>query len=234
MSHHQLNPEPRTKVVISDSTLHEFFVIPSTLRRRIKYKGDIMHADYITIPGGDLDTLTNAFRLDYVARTHDRPLDVCVVAGYNDLVKGYTRDKIDHSFQKMVDMVKQAGPAPLTNTVAIATFMYPPQLAWLPDNDPLPYPDYRNNKSKIDWLNEMINQRNRENGVPNYPGFHTYGIRTTTRRTTDLYGQHHHRVVKSHRWEHWRESDPTRMLHLRDDRRVKMGVAVNKYFVINT
>ena len=72
MSNHQLNPEPRTKVVISDSTLHEFYVLPSTLVSRLKYKGDIMHVDYVTIPGGDLDTLTNAFRLDYVARMHDR------------------------------------------------------------------------------------------------------------------------------------------------------------------
>ena len=150
------------------------------------------------------------------------------------LLRGYTRDNMDYSFQRMVDMVKLAGPAPHLNTVAIATLMYPPQLAWFDDNGPLPHPNYRNNKSKIDWLNEKINQRNRENGVPDYPGFHTYGIRTTTRHSTDLYGQYHQRVVKSHRWEHWRETNPTRMLHLRDDRRVKMGIAVNKYFVINT
>ena len=112
--------------------------------------------------------------------------------------------------------------------------MYPPQLAWLADNGPLPHQNYRNNKTKIDWLNESINQMNRGNGVPNYPGFHTYGIRTTTRHNFDQYGQLHQRVVKTHRWEHWRETNPTRMLHLRDDRRVKMGIAVNKYFVINT
>ena len=42
------------------------------------------------------------------------------------------------------------------------------------------------------------------------------------------------RVVKAHRWEHWREEDPATMLHLRNDRRIKMGIALNNYFIFNT
>ena len=40
--------------------------------------------------------------------------------------------------------------------------------------------------------------------------------------------------VKVHRWEHWREQDKGNMLNLRDDRRLKMAAAVNKYFAHNT
>ena len=70
--------------------------------------------------------------------------------------------------------------------------------------------------------------------MPEYPRFHTYGLRTATRNYKDVYGQLHQYKVKGHRWEHWRESEPTNMLHLRDDRRFKMGRAVSNYFIFNT
>ena len=89
-------------------------------------------------------------------------------------------------------------------------------------------------KEKIDWLNLGIHQENFRNNARAYPGFHTYGVRTATRSYTDEYGQVHQRKIKAHRWEHWRESDPARMLHLRNDRRFKMGIAVNNYFILNT
>ena len=70
--------------------------------------------------------------------------------------------------------------------------------------------------------------RNTENGVPIGVGFHTYGVRKTTRQYQDQY------VTMSHRWEHWREDHPARMLHMKDHRRFKMGIALNNYFVQNT
>ena len=93
---------------------------------------------------------------------------------------------------------------------------------------------YNNQKEKIDWINAGIHQLNLANAAPMYPRFHTYGVRTATRRSTDMYGQEHHNRVKSHRWEHWVEAEPSNMLHLRDDRRFTMGRALNKYFVLRT
>ena len=112
--------------------------------------------------------------------------------------------------------------------------MYAPQLAWFPDNGSVPYPGYSNQREKNDWLNSAIIQENRRNNVPEFPGFHTYGVRKATRKYTDWYGQVHHRAIKAHRWEHWRESEPASMLHLRNDRRIKMAMALNKYLIINT
>ena len=111
--------------------------------------------------------------------------------------------------------------------------MYPPQLAWLYDNGPEPA-NYSNEKEKIDWLNTKIHELNIENSCPSYPRFHTYGVRTSTRSTTDMYGNVNVYNVKTHRWEHWRETDKTNMLHLRNDRRFKMGKAVNNYFISHT
>ena len=87
---------------------------------------------------------------------------------------------------------------------------------------------------KIDWLNGAINALNIENNVPNYPAFHTYGVRTNTIKKVDLYGNITMTKYKVHRWEHWREQEKGNMLHLRDDRRFKMAAAINNYFSHNT
>ena len=236
-SHHQPYPNNRIKVVVSDSTLHEFYARRTNIKGSEQYRGDIQHVDYVTIPGATLETLTHAFRLDYMDKAHDKPLDVVLVGGYNDLVMGKTRDQVNYKFQQFCDLVKLSGIRQHPNnpnTVAVATLMYPPQLAWFPDNGPPPSPDYVNQREKIDWLNNQIQLRNRENGVPIGVGFHTYGVRKATRQYQDQYGQIHQYETRSHRWEHWREEQPDRMLHMRDHRRFKMGTALNNYFVLNT
>ena len=236
-SHHQPYPNTRIKVVVSDSTLHEFFARRNDLPGGRQYRGDTQHVDYMTIPGATIETLTHAFRLDYMDKVHSKPLDVVLVAGYNDLVSGLARDEVNYKFQQFCDLVKLIGIRQNPNnpnTVAVATLMYPPQLAWFPNNGPYPSNEYRNQKEKIDWLNDQIQMRNMENGVPIGVGFHTYGVRKATRKSVDKYGQVHKYVTRSHRWEHWREHEPARMLHMRDHRRFKMGTALNNYFVQNT
>ena len=232
MSSHVPYPKTRTKLIISDSTLHMYFAPPDG--NIGQHTGDVLHCDYLTIPGASIHTLSNAFRIEYLDAVHGRPMDVCIVAGYNDLVRNYDREYIMYKFKKLVAMVLDAKVDQVENTVAISTLMYAPQLAWFPDNGPVPYPGYNNQREKIDWLNAAINQENRRNNVPEFPGFHTYGVRTATKSYTDRYGQVHQRAIKAHRWEHWREEDPASMLHLRNDRRIKMGVALNKYLIFNT
>lgn len=231
-SRHTPYPENRTKIVISDSTLHNFFAPPG--HTSTQYEGDWQHVDYITIPGSCLETLFHAFKLDYEA--HPRPLDVVVVAGYNDLLEQHSRDFIVAIIKRFARYVIQLGiqTHPDTpNTVAIASFMYPPQLSWFRDNGPEP-PQFHNQKDKLDWINGQIDDLNIANGCPEYPGFHKYGMRMVTRKYTDKYGQEHHRVIKKHRWEHWRESERSQKLHLTNERRFKMGKAVNEYFIIRT
>ena len=195
-----------------------------------------MHCDYITIPGACMDTLFNAFRLNCAMLPPEKPLDVVLVMGYNDLVKGHSRHwmlECLKCFTSYVFNLASKNHPDIPNTVAIASMMYPPQLAWLYDNGPEPA-NYVNEKEKIDWLNAKIHTLNLENSCPLYPRFHTYGIRTSKRTSTDRYGNVHVYSVKLHRWEHWREEDKLNMLHLRDDRRFKMGQAVNNYFISNT
>ena len=111
--------------------------------------------------------------------------------------------------------------------------MYPPCISWFPDNGALPR-HYSNRLEKIDWLNSQIHELNVSNSVPDYPRFHTYGVRTATRKRVDLYGYEHQTHTKSHRWEHWVELSRSRKLNLRADRKFKMGTALTNYFSLNT
>ena len=70
------------------------------------------------------------------------------------------------------------------NTVAIASMMYPPQLARFYDNGAEPA-NYVNEIEKINWLNVQIHELNIKNLCPFYPRFHTYGVRTSTRSSKD-------------------------------------------------
>ena len=132
-------------------------------------------------------------------------------------------------FQKFVKVVlDQAHNHPESpNTVAISTFMYPPQLAWLADGPPPT--DFVNNKDKIDHLNQRIDQLNVRNEVPEFARFHSYGVRNYSKWVGNR------RVkITTHRWEHWRERNPRNMLHLIDSWRVKMVKAINNYMINRT
>ena len=48
------------------------------------------------------------------------------------------------------------------------------------------------------------------------------------------FGQEHQRHIRKHRWEHWRETERRNMLHLTDERRMKIGKAINDYFILRT
>ena len=235
-SHHRPYPEPRTKIIVSDSTLHEFFAPPDHARTKREYKGDIMHVDYVTIPGAKIDTLINAFSLDYIVKPHPRPIDVVLVAGYNDLLAGCSKQDLMNSFLRFTTTVMSAGPSNSVekNTVVVGDLMYAPQLSWFTDNGPLPSNHRGNMVDQIDWLNQAILSLNLDNGITEYHRLYKYGVRNYTRKHQDMFGNVHHRKIKMHRFEHWREQEPSTMLHLSNAQRYKMGAAINKYFVCRT
>ena len=88
--HHAPYPTERTKIVLSDSTMHNFFAPPAVTNTT--YEGDTQHTDYLTISGATLKTIFHAFQLEY--SHHTMPMDVVVIAGYNNLLKNQGRDVI--------------------------------------------------------------------------------------------------------------------------------------------
>ena len=69
--------------MVGDSTVHEFFAPQGYTTKH--YEGDLVHVDYLTIKGGYIHELLEAFRLEYEHLQQAKPLDVALVAGYADL-----------------------------------------------------------------------------------------------------------------------------------------------------
>merc|ERR1711963_606112 len=141
------------------STMHEFFA-PRHHVGPVLYSGDTIHTEYVTIPGATTDQVRNAFRIDFID-TIKKPMDVLVICGYNDLVRGFPKEQIIRSLDRFAtEVILHSVPGHPPNTCAIASMLYPPQLAWFPDNGPPPSPNYVNKKNKIDWINNEIDHVN--------------------------------------------------------------------------
>ena len=232
-------PEPRLKVVVSDSTLHQFFAPPGHTAD-LQYSGDIIHIDYLTISGADIRTLAFAFKREYIDIPPGRPMDVVLVAGYTDLINDVDRELMMLNYRVFADIVggserRASDYDPnVTNSVVITTLMYPPRVAWLSDDGDFPYDGYINHKEKIDWLNGQIQALNATYHASYPPCLHTFGVRTGKKTLIGKGGEMVTLQTKSHRWQHWRESSPGDMLHLTTERIFKVGASLNNYFLFNT
>jgi hypothetical protein len=232
---HGSQPTPRVKLCLSGSTLHMFFAPPANAQLRVQYEVDAVHIDYITIPGAKIETLQQAFRIEYGKET--RGIDVLVVAGLNNILRG---DSVEALMRK-IDLLRNTVMKQSThfhpespNTFAVATLLYAPLLCWFPDDGPLPSPYYRNRLEEMQWLNTELLRYNQANGVPNVPHVHKYGVRRDNRTNRDMYGNITVRHKVDHRWEQWREEGREDKLHLDDERRMMLGRMVNKYYRFNT
>ena len=228
--HSSISSLSRLKICVSASALHEFWAPRGA---NVIYEGDKNHIEYITIPGAKIIDLVEAWKIEYFQER--RPMDVLVVAGLNNLVQGYKPDSLlrdyDYMVQTVMHQAKKFHPEVL-NTCAIATLYYPPQLCWFPDQGMCP-PGYVNHLDDMWYLNHEIERLNLESGLK-VPNFTTFGLRVENKSTKDKYGQVWARHTTRHRYEHWREPDPSDMLHLNDSKRIKMGRQVNRYFEFET
>ena len=233
-SQHRPYTDDRLNVILSDSTLHNFFapLNPGSP----EYEGDLVHVDYVTIAGGLIPELHHAYIHDYVDIPPRKPLDVVVVAGDHDILEGISRDQIMEQLRALAHAVlspNENKPEKDKHTFAISSLMYPPKYCWFRDNGPEPY-QYTNQKSKVDWLNSEIHQLNLENNVPVYPGFHTYGTRVASSFRRYEGERKIYLRTRTHRWEHWLEGPRKEKFTLRADRLFVMGKAVNNYFAFRT
>ena len=183
--------------------------------------------------------------MDY--RHEKRPMDVVIVAGLNN-VKNESVDTIMgriEDFANTVMIQAQEHHPEDPSTFCFATLFFPPQFTKLPNNKRESAADFQNKLTMIESLNERIRALNtnvfyklidvykaQNGGVagtrPKSLGFHKYGMRKDTKK----FPNGREVAVRSHRWEHWRQSeDKERMLHMDDTHRAKMARAVNNYFV---
>ena len=115
---HNMVDQTRLKIVLSSSTLHNFWLEG--------YEGDIDHVDWSTSPGATIQTLLHMWRSDY--RNEKKPMDVLVIGGLNNILRGETVDKIMARFEEFFNAVELQGQKQHGNnrsTFAITTFFYP-------------------------------------------------------------------------------------------------------------
>ena len=225
----------RIKVVLTSSILYQYWAPPQSQNMAKQYTGDLLHIDHVGIPGANIDTLTQAFRIDY--EREKRGMDVVIVSYYNDYLKGRTAKDILVSFSWLLHVVKNQATRhhpTKPNTLAVATLPYAPQLCWFPDNGPFPTPNYVNHLEELTWLNDEIIGFNAKNGTSSAPKLHTYGERTSNSPYKDRYGQLKVRHIRKHRFSQWREEENSRKLHMDNERRMAMATTVGKYFLHNT
>ena len=96
------NESARLRILVTNGILHQYYVPVD--RAGNLYPGDSLHIDQVSIPGGTLKELETAFWAEYSQET--RGMDVVLVAGHDDIVRGLTVGPPFRSDQFVNDLVK--------------------------------------------------------------------------------------------------------------------------------
>ena len=81
---HSMAGERRLRIVMSSSTLHNFW--------SEGYEGDVIHVDWNTAPGANIQTLHNMWYAEY--KNQRKPVDIVLVGGLNNILQGDSNNKI--------------------------------------------------------------------------------------------------------------------------------------------
>ena len=221
---HNVWPDKGLNVCLGDSLLHN---IHHPLDPTVTCPPDPFHIEWVTIAGGTISDLTNAFLYDYKRQV--RPMRILVSAGLNDLIRGGDRDLIIGRFIRLKEVIdKQNEYHPhAQNQLVIANLLTPPKLVWFEDNGPPP-PNHVNKHDTIKEINSWITFFNTQNGRLYTPRFNRFGVRCGKKWDASS-----GRMVRyqQHQFNQWRESEPVEdQLHLSDRWRVRMAGAVIRHF----
>ena len=158
-------------------------------------------------------------------------MDVILIAGLNNLIKGYTPDEMLREYDHLVQFVHYQAHkyhSELHNTCTIGTLYYPPQLCWLPGKGNCP-PGFKNKLADMQYLNSEIERLNQESKLKS-PNFPVFGVRGGGKYVMNEQGTWEWKDTTHHRYNDWREKEAGSMLHLNDHMRMKMGRRVGKFF----
>ena len=191
--------EPRIKVAISSSQLNEFWADKA-------YTGDSRHVDWVTSPGGTLDSLMHCWMVDY--EKEKKPQDILLIAGLNDIIQG-NGNKFMEKLEFFWDVIKEQSakfhPQSMS-TIACATLVYVLQLYKFPsDQLHQPPPDNESFNNRV--VMEQRELYGQLSGNPNpplvskVPGFHCFAVHE--KKNVNRLGQ----VIKTktHRFSWFRE-----------------------------
>ena len=115
MKFHNLKDTKKMRIVLSSSTLHGFWIDG--------YEGDIQQVDWVTCsPGASIQALLHMWHADY------KPMDLLIIGGLNNLIKGESGDRFMARLDDVYHMVVSQGRnnnGTNRNTIGCATMFYP-------------------------------------------------------------------------------------------------------------
>ena len=196
------------------------------------YQGDDIHIDYITIPGTTVSELEHAIMAEY-SNVH-RSVDVLLVGGLNDILRGATDSEIIEDISHFRNSVKSisAGTGDIyQGSFAAATLPFLPKIT-VKENDQRRI--FNNRRDLMVTLTAKIRESNCSDIHPIIPTrlapcFHTWGIRT--KKSSHFTGPKSlTEGWLTHRMGQWRETKLNDMLHLEGNARIRMGRACIEYY----
>ena len=203
-------------------------------RTENQYPGDDIHIDYLTIPGATIKTLHHALLAEYESAY--RPIDVLLVSGLNDILRGRTSDQVISDMERLVSAVMdlpRSNDCGALNTIGISTLPFPPKMSVIPSDKRR----IRGNKfEELSYLNDQIMNLNETLKLPSFPSafvpkFHTWGLQTT-KAPTKIRPRNKLAHTTGHKIQGWREEELRNMLHLNNHLRLKMGKSCVSYFKV--
>ena len=188
-----------------------------------------MHIDFITIPGATIKNLHHAFIYEFKGLY--RPVDVQLVGGVNNVLRGRTAEQVLAdilNFKKSVLSMNLDPASGHLSSFAVTTVPFPPMMTIMPGESRFIY----NNKPQIMIdLTTGIREMNRNGvnpitGLPleeyNTPTFHIWGREGGVE--DKLIGPRNLlETISDVRDKEWREDMHDKMLHLSDGARIRMG-----------
>ena len=172
MDTHIARPENGINVCLGTSQLHD---VHRPRDPDVTCPPDILHIDWVTVSGGTIADLEDAFLYDFAKQT--RPMRILISAGLNDLAQGVSVTDIIMRFihlKETVDAQSRYHPS-IKNELVIATLLLPPKFIWFPDYGPAP-PSHPNLLNEVTELNRWIVYYNKLSGKST-PRFSRFGVR---------------------------------------------------------
>ena len=233
----ELNPHyfkcgVRYPILVTSSTLSQWQGRNWRARAANAYKGDQIHVDQISLPGGRIRDLRSALRAEY--SESELPLDILIAGGLNDLNCNSSADTIIQELANWKQEIETWNP---DSTVAICTLPYPPSLTFL-SRDYHRHQEAVRHTDKtavINQLNPAITRLNQSGPQGNItsraPRMTTWGLRQAlVQLNNNNPADRSVGNLTAHRTGQWRERESTRQLHLDDRTRFRFGKATVAYF----
>ena len=200
------------------------------------YPGDDIHVDSLAVPGAKVSDLKNAFLAEY--EDYDLPLDILIIAGTNNLIKGQTKEQVLHEMETFKNMVVRMGEDKgWRNTFGVCDMFYPPKLTRFAF-DPIHGDSHFWNRAwDIRFINDNIRTLNNEGPESIYtrhtPTLHHIGIKKLKELPEREWMRNYPVAIDSynkHVGSAFREMHPDDMLHLSDYNRIKAGAYFSQYY----